>query len=322
MTDHIPSIAILDDYYNRAHGYADWQQTTFAHFDFYTAPIADPAQLVDTLLPYSAVGLMRERTPFPATLIEQLPNLELIVTTGMKNASIDVAAAGKNDVLVCGTESPGHATAELALLLMMSLVRRFVPLTNALTQQGEWQPEIGGDLRGRTLGIVGLGRLGRQLARFATALGMNVIAWSENLTEEMCNTEGVGYATREQLFKQADIVSIHLRHSARTHQMITSDDLVQLGAKGYIVNTSRAEIINLDDLRTALDTNIIAGAGVDVFPSEPISNDNWMVSHPKVLATPHIGYCTDETFKTFYPQMLDAFEAYFQGKPIRILKPV
>ena len=317
--DTLPTIAILDDYYNRAADFADWHNANFASFEFFEETIASQEELIDRLQPFNAVGLMRERTPFPSDVIRHLPNLELIVTSGKKNASIDVSAAKDQGITVCGTESPGHATAELAFLLIMSLSRQLVPLTNALKQQGEWQPLMGRDLRGQTLGILGLGRLGSQLASFAKTMSMRVIAWSENLTEQHCAEHSVEYVNRENLFQQADIVSIHLRHSNRTHKLVDSTDLQRLGEHGYIVNTSRAEIIDLEALKHALDNNIIAGAATDVFPVEFAGQDSWLVSHPKVLATPHIGYCTEETFAVFYSQMLDAMQAWFAGSPIRVI---
>ncbi len=314
-----PSIAILDDYYHRAIEYADWNNAGFANFTFFDKPFESEAALVNALKPFQAVGLMRERTPFPASVIEQLPNLQLIVTSGKKNAAIDVKAATSKNITVCGTESPGHATAELALLLMMTLARQIIPLTNALKQQNEWQPVMGQDLRGKTLGVLGLGRLGSQLAGFAKALGMEVVAWSQNLQTQTCTDQGVEHVNRQQLFERADFLSIHLRHSDRTHHMVNAQDLTRLGTKGYIINTSRAEIINLNDLKAALDNNIIAGAATDVFPVEPASNTHWLVNHPNILATPHIGYCTQETFAVFYQQMLEAFTAFYKGAPIRVL---
>jgi len=314
-----PTIALLDDYYSRAEHYADWGAATFANFRFITENIAVETELVNRLKDVQAVGLMRERTPFPASLIQQLPELKLIVTSGKKNAAIDTAAAAAQGITVCGTESPGHATAELALLLILSLSRQLVPLVNALQQQNQWQPAMGRDMRGQTLGIVGLGRLGGQLAGFAQALGMHVIAWSENLTDDRCSELGVKRVSRAELFAEADTVSIHLRHSTRTHHLIHFDDLQRLGPNGYLVNTSRAEIVDPVALKQALDNNCIAGAASDVFEKEPADHNQWMVTHPKVLATPHIGYCTDETFRVFYGQMLDAFSAYFADAPIRVI---
>ena len=317
-----PKIALLDDYHSRAQHFADWASQAFADFRFFAHHHESEESLIADLQEFSAIGLMRERTPLTKSVIEQLPKLELIVTSGKKNAAIDVQAATENGVLVCGTESPGHATAELALLLVMALSRQLVPLTNALQQNNDWQPVIGRDLRGQTLGIMGLGRLGGQLAGFAKALGMHVIAWSENLQQARCDELGISKVNREELFGNADIVSIHLRHSERTHHMVGSDDFHRLGKTGYIVNTSRAEIIDPSALKQALDNQIIAGVATDVFENEPASNKDWLVNHPKVLATPHIGYCTNETFDIFYGQMLEAFKAFYTSSPIRVISPV
>ena len=314
-------IALLDDYHSRAHQFADWSSASFADFHFFSEHHPSDAQLIEDLQDFDAVGLMRERTPFPKSVIDQLPKLKLIVTSGKKNATIDVNAAAEKGITVCGTESPGHATAELAFLMLMAQSRQLLPLSNALQQNNDWQPVMGRDMRGQTLGIIGLGRLGGQLAGFAHAMGMRVIAWSENLTQERCDELNVTKVSRDDLFENADSVSIHLRHSPRTHSFITIEDLVRLGPNGYIVNTSRAEIFDLPALKNALDNNIIAGAATDVFDVEPADQSNWMVKHPRVLATPHVGYCTDETFHVFYSQMLEAFDAFFNATPIRVIAP-
>ena len=314
-----PRIALLDDYHNRAQHFADWAREDFADFQFFSQHHGSDESLVADLQQFDAVGLMRERTPFPASVIDQLPKLKLIVTSGKKNAAIDIERCVENGVMVCGTDSPGHATAELALLLVMSLSRQLVPLVNALRLDNDWQPVMGRDLKGQTLGIIGLGRLGGQLAGFARSLGMNVIAWSENLEQAHCDELGVIRASRDELFSNADIVSIHLRHSPRTHHMIGYEDFQRLGKTGYIVNTSRAEIIDPSALKQALDEDVIAGAATDVFENEPANNNDWMASHPKVLATPHVGYCTNETFEIFYGQMLEAFKAFYDGSPIRVI---
>lgn len=314
-------IALLDDYHNRARHFADWSSANFAQFTFFAEHHSSEEALVADLREFDAIGVMRERTPLTKSVIDQLPKLKLIVTSGKKNASIDVTAAVAKGITVCGTESPGHATAELAFLMVMALTRQLIPLSNALQQQGNWQPVMGRDLRGQTLGIVGLGRLGGQLAGFAQAVGMRVIAWSENLSAERCAELNVTKVTREALFTEADTVSIHLRHSNRTNGLINMADLTRLGSNGYLVNTSRAEIVDQNDLRNALDNNTIAGFATDVFDAEPADLDNWTVSHPKVLATPHVGYCTNETFDVFYSQMLEAFAAHYNGKPIRVITP-
>lgn len=314
-------IALLDDYHSRAHQFADWSSANFAEFHFFDNHHETEAALIADLQGFDAIGIMRERTAFTKAVFDQLPTLKLIVTSGKKNAAIDVNAAAENGVIVCGTESPGHATAELAFLMVMAMSRQLVPLSNALQQSGNWQPMMGRDMRGQTLGILGLGRLGGQLAGFAKAMGMRVVAWSENLSDERCSELGVTKVDREALFTESDTVSIHLRHSTRTHNFIGKSDLERLGPDGYLVNTSRAEIIDQHALRDALDENVIAGLATDVFDVEPAAQTHWLVSHPKVLATPHIGYCTNETFEVFYGQMLDAFQAFSNGKPIRVIEP-
>jgi len=314
-------IALLDDYYDRARDYADWDSVEFASIDFIDHHIADEDALIERLRPYDAVGLMRERTPFPESIINALPNLKLIVTSGKQNAAIDVRAASKRNIVVCGTPSPGHATAELAFLLIMALCRKLLPLVNGLQIDQQWQPVMGNDLRGKTLGILGLGRLGSQVASLGQAIGMRVVAWSTNLDRETCVEKGVEYVSKDALFEESDFVSIHLRLSERSRDLVTLTELQALGSKGYLVNTSRAEIIHHQDLLTALDDGLIAGIATDVLTSEPASADDPIVDHPRSLVTPHIGYCTEETFRVFYSEMLNAFRAFNDGSPINVIEP-
>ena len=314
-------IALLDDYYDRARDYADWDSVEFASIDFIDHHIADEDALIERLRPYDAVGLMRERTPFPESIINALPNLKLIVTSGKQNAAIDVRAASKRNIVVCGTPSPGHATAELAFLLIMALCRKLLPLVNGLQIDQQWQPVMGNDLRGKTLGILGLGRLGSQVASLGQAIGMRVVAWSTNLDRETCVEKGVEYVSKDALFEESDFVSIHLRLSERSRDLVTLTELQALGSKGYLVNTSRAEIIHHQDLLTALDDGLIAGIATDVLTSEPASADDPIVNHPRALVTPHIGYCTEETFHVFYSEMLNAFRAFNDGNPINVIEP-
>jgi len=273
---------------------------------------------VQRLAPFDAIGLMRERTPMTAELINQLPNLKYLVTTGMANASIDLDACRARQIQVSGTESPGHATAELAFLMILSLFRRFVPLIDG-HRQGAWQTELGQDARGKTLGIVGLGRLGSQLATLGHAIGMNVIAWSPNLTPERCAPHRVTWVDRDTLFRQADVVSIHMKLSNTTRHLIGRDALRALGPNGYLVNTSRAELIDPMALLSALDDGAIRGLATDVYTTEPTEPLDRLANHPRALCTPHIGYCTEETFALFYPQMCEAFAAFRDGKAIRLL---
>ncbi|MDB9862397.1 D-2-hydroxyacid dehydrogenase family protein [Litorivicinus sp.] len=314
-------IAILDDYYQRAQNYANWGSANFATVDFIHEHIEDENKLVEALLSYEAVGLMRERTSFTRSLIERLPNLRLIVTTGKQNASIDISAASEHGVTVCGTSSPGHATAELAFMLIMMLCRNVMPLVNGLKNDGVWQPKMGADLRAKTLGILGLGRLGSQVAKLGQTIGMNVIAWSTNLTEKTCAEHGVRYVTKTALFEESDFVSIHLKLSDRSKHLVGSQELELLGPNGYLVNTSRAEIINTEEALKALDNDLIAGLATDVYTKEPANQKNPFVNHKRVLATPHIGYCTEETFEVFYTDMLGAFEGFNKGQPINVIKP-
>ena len=314
-------IAILDDYYDRARAYADWDSADFASIDFIDHYIAEESALIKTLQPYDAVGLMRERTPFPKSIIDALPNLKLIVTSGKQNAAIDVNAAAERNVVVCGTPSPGHATAELAFLLVMSLCRKLVPLVNGLQVDQQWQPVMGNDLRGKTLGILGLGRLGSQVAALGQAIGMHVVAWSTNLDLESCAEKGVEYVSKDDLFERSDFVSIHLRLSDRSRDLVTLKELTALGPNGYLVNTSRAEIVNHQDLLTALDAGLLAGIATDVLTREPALPDDPIVNHPRALVTPHIGYCTEETFRVFYSEMLNAFKAFNDGNPINVIAP-
>jgi len=223
--------------------------------------------------------------------------------------------------VVCGTPSPGHATAELAFLLIMALCRKLLPLVNGLQIDQQWQPVMGNDLRGKTLGILGLGRLGSQVASLGQAIGMRVVAWSTNLDRETCVEKGVEYVSKEALFEESDFVSIHLRLSERSRDLVTLTELQALGSKGYLVNTSRAEIINHQDLLTALDDGLIAGIATDVLTSEPASADDPIVNHPRSLVTPHIGYCTEETFRVFYSEMLNAFRAFNDGNPTNVIEP-
>ena len=314
-------IAILDDYYQRARDYADWDSASFASIDFIDHHIANENDLVSALQSYDAVGVMRERTPFPKSLIDALPNLKLIVTSGKQNAAIDVAAAAAKGVTVCGTPSPGHATAELAFLLVMTLCRKLIPLVNGLKQDQQWQPVMGSDLRGKTLGILGLGRLGSQVSALGQAIGMDVVAWSANLDPVACQQQGVEYVSKTELFERSDFVSIHLRLSERSRDLVTSQELNALGPDGYIVNTSRAEIIRYEDLLDALNQGSIAGLATDVLSNEPADTDDPILRHPRTLVTPHVGYCTEETFRVFYSEMLNAFKAFHRGEPINVIVP-
>ena len=312
-------IAILDDYFSRAQSYANWESSPDLTFTFFDSHVSNTRELIEMLMPFDAVGLMRERTPFPKEIIDALPNLKLIVTSGKQNAAIDLDAANARRVTVCGTSSPGHATAELAFMLVMMLCRKVVPLVNGLKLDNVWQPVMGQDLRGKTLGIAGLGRLGSQVAKLGQAIGMDVIAWSSNLDPAQASSIDVTAVAKAELFTRSDFVSIHYKLSDRSRGLIGEKELKLLGPEGHIVNTSRAEIIDQAALLRCLNDGSLGGLATDVYTDEPADNQNELVSHPKVLATPHIGYCTEETFTIFYQEMLAAFEAFKEGQPINVI---
>ena len=270
-------------------------------------------------MPFDAVGLMRERTPFPKVIIDALPNLKLIVTSGKQNAAIDIEAASLRGITVCGTSSPGHATAEHAFMLIMMLCRQAIPLINGLKIDNVWQPVIGKDLRGKTLGIVGLGRLGSQVAKLGLTIGMEVIAWSSNLEVAQASAIDVTAVSKTEVFSRSDFVSIHYKLSDRSRGLIGEEELKLLGPDSYIINTSRAEIIDQAALLHCLDDGSLGGLATDVYTEEPATNADKLVKHPRVLATPHVGYCTEETFTIFYQEMLAAFEAFEKGQPINII---
>ncbi len=312
-------IAILDDYFSRAQYYADWGSSDDLNFTFFDSHVSDTHKLIEMLMPFDAVGLMRERTPFPKVIIDALPNLKLIVTSGKQNAAIDIEAASLRGITVCGTSSPGHATAEHAFMLIMMLCRQAIPLINGLKIDNVWQPVIGKDLRGKTLGIVGLGRLGSQVAKLGLTIGMEVIAWSSNLEAAQASAIDVTAVSKTELFSRSDFVSIHYKLSDRSRGLIGEEELKLLGPEGHIVNTSRAEIIDQVALLRCLDDGSLGGLATDVYAEEPATNADKLVKHPRVLATPHVGYCTEETFTIFYQEMLAAFEAFEKGQPINII---
>ncbi|MGB1967114.1 MAG: D-2-hydroxyacid dehydrogenase family protein [Litorivicinaceae bacterium] len=312
-------IAILDDYFSRAQHYADWGSSDELSFTFFDSHVSDTHKLIEMLMPFDAVGLMRERTPFPKVIIDALPNLKLIVTSGKQNAAIDIEAASLRGITVCGTSSPGHATAEHAFMLIMMLCRQAIPLINGLKIDNVWQPVMGKDLRGKTLGIVGLGRLGSQVAKLGLTIGMEVIAWSSNLEAAQASAIDVTAVSKTELFSRSDFVSIHYKLSDRSRGLIGEEELKLLGPEGYIVNTSRAEIIDQVALLRCLDDGSLGGLATDVYSEEPATNADKLVKHPRVLATPHVGYCTEETFTIFYQEMLAAFEAFEKGQPINII---
>lgn len=310
-------VAVLDDYQEVAAGCADWTAID-AEVDFFSRHLADQALVVERLAGYDVIVGMRERTPFPRKLLEQLPDLRLLITTGMRNASFDVAAAHELGITVCGTESPGHATAELAFGLVLAQARMIGPESSSV-RSGGWQVGLGRDLRGATLGVIGLGRLGAQVAGFGQAFGMDVIAWSENLAADRALEIGVEAVTKDALLTRSDFVSIHLRLSERTRGLIGAQELAVMKPDAYLVNTSRGPIVDESALLAAVHAGEIAGCALDVFSTEPLPDNHPFRSEPRILVTPHIGYVTKETYDIFYSQAVEDIAAWVAGDPIRII---
>jgi phosphoglycerate dehydrogenase-like enzyme len=263
---------------------------------------------------------MRERTPFPRRLLERLPNLKLLVTTGARNASIDVAAAGERGVTVCGTTGLGSPTAELTWGLILGLVRN-IPFDDRTIREGGWQTTIGPNLEGKLLGVIGLGNLGSRVAAVGKALGMEVIAWSQNLTAERAAGQGARLVSKEELLSTADVVTIHLVLSDRTRGLIGTNDIGLMKPSSYLVNTSRGPIVDEAALIEALRNRRIAGAALDVYDEEPLPADHPLRSLPNTVLTPHIGYVTTDNYRAFYGGAVEDVAAFLAGSPLRVIKP-
>lgn len=311
------TVAVLDDYQGVAADFGRWHEVD-GDIVFFSDHLADPDALVERLLPFTVIVAMRERTPFPAELLAALPNLRLLVTTGMRNAAIDLAAAAERGVIVAGTESPGHATAELTFGLVLALARGIVDEVDSV-RAGNWQHGLGRDLRGATLGCIGLGRMGAQVAAMGKALGMEVVAWSQNLTPERAAEVGARQLRFEELLATSDFASIHLRLSDRTRGLIGARELALMQPGSYLVNTSRAPIVDTGALLDAVRSGVIAGAAIDVHDDEPLPPDHPIRNEPRILPTPHIGYVTRETYQVFYGQAVEDIVAWQTGTPVRVL---
>jgi phosphoglycerate dehydrogenase-like enzyme len=276
-------------------------------------------ELVSRLGGFDAVVAMRERTPFPAAIFERLPSLRLLVTTGMSNAAIDLDASAAAGVVVCGTRASGASTGELTIALMLALARR-IPQEDAALRSGRWQTSLGTGLGGKTLGVVGLGRIGAQVAGVAGALGMDVVAWSENLTVERASDVGVGRAgSLVELLAAADVVTIHLRLSDRTRGLIGRPELEAMKRTALLVNTSRGPIVAEAALVEALHTGLIAGAALDVFDEEPLPAGHSLFSAPNTVLTPHLGYVVDDNYATYYADAAEDVRAFVAGEPVRVI---
>lgn len=312
---------ILDDYQNVALSLAGWQ-TLAPQVDCraLTEHISDEDQLVAQLQDAEIVVIMRERTPFSAALFARLPRLRLLITSGMRNASVDLAAARENGVTVCGTGSGSTAPVELTWALILGLARHLVTENNALRHNGPWQSTVGTGLSGKRLGLLGLGKIGQKVALIAQAFGMDVSAWSQNLTAERAAEHGVELAaSKEALLKTSDVVSVHLVLSERTRGLLGAPELALMKSDALLINTSRAAIVDHSALLHALQTGQIAGAGLDVFETEPLPPADPFRTLPNVLATPHLGYVSDGNYQTYFREAVEDIQAFLAGNPVRTL---
>ena len=312
-------VAILDDYQNTALASADWSLISGrTEIEVFTDHLFDEDEIVRRLQDFEVICAMRERTPFTSSLIERLPNLKLIISSGMRNRGIDIMAAKQNNVVVCGTKSVGKPTAELAWGLILALARK-IPSEDMNVRAGGWQQSIGEGLIGKTLGIAGLGNLGSRMAKIAKAFDMNVIAWSENLTQESCEELGVKLVDKEGLLLNSDFLTIHLILSERTRGIFKAEDLCRMKSTSYIINTARGPIIDEDALINALKNKTIAGAGIDVFSVEPLPADHPFRHLQNTVVTPHLGYVEEENYRAYFSGYVEAIDAFLKGKPKNFL---
>ena len=316
------NVAVLDDYQNVTRKFANWSELdgkiSLKVFNKY---FDNSNELVKSLYDFEVLCLMRERTILSSSIINQLPKLKLVITTGMWNPSVDTDALNKRKIVFCGTENSIESTAELAWLLIQMVWRNisqeFVNMKN-----GDWQTSIGRTLYGKTLGIFGLGKQGKQVARFGNAFGMNVIAWSHNLTKEVCDLENVTLVSSDKMFKNSDVLSIHTKLSDRTRGFINSKQIKMMKKTSIIINTSRGPIINEKDLINCIKDNSISGVGLDVYDIEPLPIDHELRNLSKkynVVLSPHLGYVSSETYEKFHQGYVDAIVSFINKKPINVL---
>ena len=313
-------VAILDDYQNVSQEFVDLKKLSGKYeFKIFSEPFVDEAEAIEQLADFEALLIMRERTPITKNLIDNLNDLKFIITSGLRNKAIDLDAAKKRKIIVCGTEMNTNPTPELTWALILGLARNFKEEFDNM-YQGYWQTTIGFELKGKILGLIGLGRVGSQVAKIGKAFGMEVMAWSENLNLDTCKELDVLPCSKEDLIKNSDVISIHVQGGERYKDCITIKEFDQMKKTALLVNTSRGTIVNEDDLIIALSTNVIAGAGIDVYEKEPLSEGNKLRFLPNALLTPHIGYVTAENYNIIYTQMIEDLEACTNGKPIRVIE--
>ena len=313
-------VAILDDYQKVSEQFINIEKLSGKYeIKIFSEPFVDEADALEQLSDFEALLIMRERTPITKNLIENLTKLKFIITSGLRNKSVDLDTAKKRKIIVSGTESNLNPTPELTWALILGLARNLKEEIDNM-YQGYWQTTIGVELKGKILGLIGLGKVGSQVAKIGKAFGMEVMAWSENLNLDKCKELEVLPCSKEDLIKNSDFLSIHVQGGERYKNCITLKELDKMKKSAYLINTSRGPIINEDDLIIALSTNEIAGAGLDVYEKEPLPENNKLRFLPNVLLTPHIGYVTAENYNIYYTQMIEALEACVNGKPIREIK--
>ena len=315
-------IGILDDYQAVALDMADWSTLQEGNeIQTFKDHVSNPDDLIERLKEFDVVIAMRERTPFPRLVLEHLPNLKLLVTTGMRNRSIDMVAAEDMGITVCGTSGQSYATAELTWGLILSLLRH-IPTEDRATREGGWQVTLGEGLRNKTLGVIGLGNLGSQVATVGNAFGMDVIAWSQNLTQERATQFGVSLVSKDDILRSADVVTIHLILSQRTTGLVGAHELALMKPTSYLVNTSRGPIVDEAALIDVLERKAIAGAAMDVFDQEPLPSEHPLRRMENTVITPHIGYVVRESYLGYFRQAVEDIQGYFAGEPVRELKAV
>lgn len=317
-------IAILDDYQHVALKMADWSGIAQrCQIDITDRPLSVPDEAARVLAPYDVICMLRERTAAPRALLEQLPNLRLLAITGLQHRTLDLAAASERGVLVCHSSAHAGAhqgTPELAFGLMLAAIRH-IPQEDRNTREGRWQKTLGSQLFGRTLGLVGLGKIGRKVAKVAQAFEMNVIAWSQNLTAESAAEAGVTRVEKGELFRQSDVISLHLVLGERSRGVVGAHELSLMKPSAFIINTARGPLIDEQALIDALQARRIGGAGLDVYWQEPIPHDHPLLKLDNVVLTPHLGYVVEESYSAFYGDIVEAVTAWLDGKPIRMSNP-
>ncbi len=315
----IPSIAVLDDYQNVALTHGEFFRLKGrAEVVVFHDHLFDLDALVERLEPFTGVMLMRERTPFPRELIERLPNLRLIVTSGTVNRAIDLEAAKERDIIVSGTRTSGTGTVQVTFALMLALFQQITVVDRDL-REGRWQTGLGTEVAGKTIGVLGLGRIGAKVASIAHAFDMKVIAWSQNMTAEVAAGAGATLVEKDELFRRSDVVSVHLVLGDRSRGLIGAREFGLMKRSAFLINTSRGPIVDEAALLEALHTKRIAGAGLEVYDVEPLPVDHPLRSAPHTVLTPHIGYVSEESYSTFYRQMVEDVEAWLTGNPVRRL---